>query len=103
MQDAQGTQKKHDDSHCKARQFVIGDQVMVRNYAGTPRWLPGQVTSILGPVSYQVSLTDGRSWRRHQDQLLKATQTFDTRSEIDTDFDFCTSDDETSDSTTTTP
>jgi len=76
---------------------------MVRNYAGTPRWLPGQVMSILGPVSYQVSLIDGRSWRRHQDQLLKATYTFDTRSEIDTDFDFCTSGTETSDSTTTTP
>jgi len=41
-------------------------------------------------------------WRRHQDQLLKATYTFDTRSQIDTDFDFCVSD-ETSDSTTTIP
>jgi len=65
VQDAQGTQKKHHDSHCKAMQFAMRNQVMVRNYAGTPRWLPGQVTSILGPVSYQVSLTDGRSWRRH--------------------------------------
>jgi len=76
---------------------------MVCNYAGTPHWLPGQVMSILGPVFYQVSLIDGRSWRRHQDQLLKATHTFDTRSEIDTDFGFYSSDDETSDSPTTTP
>jgi len=63
---------------------------MVCNYAGTPHWLPDQVISILGPVSYQVSLTDGRSQRRHQDQLLKTTHTFDTRSEINTDFNFCT-------------
>jgi len=76
---------------------------MVCNYADTPYWLPGQVTFILDPISYQVSSTDGRSWRRHQYQLLKATNTFDTRSDIDIDFDFCTSDNETSDSTTTTP
>ena len=81
---------------------AIGDQVKVCNYSSIPQWLPAKVTSILGPVSYQVSLNDGRSWRRHQDQLLKTAHTSDTTSELDTDFDFCTSDGR-SDSTTSTP
>ena len=29
------------------------------NYSGNPRWLPGQVTSVLGPVSYQITVDDG--------------------------------------------
>ena len=42
----------------------------MRNYAGSPRWLPGVVKTVLGPVSYQVKLKDGRLWKRHLDQLL---------------------------------
>ena len=64
---------------------------MVHNYAGTPQWLPGQVTAVIGPVSYQVTLADGRLWRRHQDQLTKATHMTDVQvepHEPDIDFDF---------------
>ena len=74
---------------------------MARNYAGTPQWLPGQVTAVTGPVSYQVTLADGRLWRRHQDQLIKATHMTDVQGQPDTDFDFDTSD-TTSDPTTST-
>ena len=101
VQDAQTTQKDHHDLHCKERQFSKGDKVMARNYAGTPQWLPGQVTAVTGPVSYQVTLADGRLWRRHQDQLIKATHMTDVQGQPDTDFDFDTSD-TTSDSTTST-
>ena len=55
----------------------------------------------LGPVSYQVTLTDGRLWRRHQDQLIKATHMTDVQDEPDTDFDFDTTD-TISDSATST-
>ena len=58
------------DAHSKVRQFDQGDHVLVRNYVGTPRWLPGHITLVLGPVSYQVTLDDGRQWRRHQYQQL---------------------------------
>ena len=89
VQDAQSRQKEHHDSHCKYRQFTVGNHVMARNYAGNPQWLPGQVTSVLGPVSYQITLDDGKQWRRHQDQLLKATGITDTKlgSQLDSDFD----------------
>ena len=61
---------------------------MACNYAGTAQWLPGQVTAVTGPVSYQVTLADGRVWRRHQDQLIKTTHMTDTQHEPDNDFDF---------------
>ncbi|KAL5509095.1 hypothetical protein EMCRGX_G004382 [Ephydatia muelleri] len=34
-----------------------------------PKWLPGKVTSIRGPVSVTVELADGRSVRRHYDHI----------------------------------
>ena len=33
---------------------------MVLNFASTGQLLPGQVTEVTGPVSYQVTLADGR-------------------------------------------
>ena len=50
---------------------------MACNYAGIPQWLPGQVTAVTGSVSYQVTLADGRLWRRYQDQLIKTTHMTD--------------------------
>lgn len=57
----------------KARQFAVGDCVLVRNYRGPPRWLPGTVVRQKGPVSYAVKVHTPRGlavWHRHQDQLL---------------------------------
>ncbi|XP_060541499.1 uncharacterized protein LOC117675782 [Pantherophis guttatus] len=53
------------------RVFKEGDQVFARNYGGDPRWLPGQIIQVTGPCSYRVLLVDGRTWRRHVDQLRK--------------------------------
>ena len=50
-------------------------RVLVRNYSGSPNWLPGTVKTVLGPVSYQVEFTDGRLCKRHLDQLLKDNST----------------------------
>ena len=57
----------------------------MRNYAGSPCWLPGVVKTVLGPVSYQVKLKDGRMWKRHLDQLLldQSHQTDDSQVEED--------------------
>ena len=41
---------------------------MVRNYRGSPRWLPGQITVKLGPLSYKAKVR-GQTWKRHLDQL----------------------------------
>ena len=71
VQDAQLTQKQYHDEHTKDCNFLPGQRVLVRNYTGSPCWLPGIIKTVLGPVSYQVELNDGRLWKRHLDQLLK--------------------------------
>ena len=35
----------------------------------SPKWKPGVVEEILGPVTYRIELLDGRTWRRHVDHL----------------------------------
>ena len=53
----------------KPHSFFIGNQVLVLNFGRGPKWLPGKVTSIRGPVSVTVELADGRSVRRHYDHI----------------------------------
>ena len=65
----QERQKKWHDKRAKPRSFFIGDQVLVLNFGRGPKWLPGKVTSIRGPVSVTVELADGRSVRRHYDHI----------------------------------
>ncbi|KAL5499774.1 hypothetical protein EMCRGX_G011234 [Ephydatia muelleri] len=65
----QERQKKWHDKRAKPRFFFIGDQVLVLNFGRGPKWLPGKVTSIRGPVSITVELADGRSVRRHYDHI----------------------------------
>ena len=65
----QERQKKAHDSHASCREFVIGDQVYVKNYGSGNPWLPGKVTNKLGSTMYGVLLNDGRSVRKHADQM----------------------------------
>ena len=65
----QERQKKAHDSHASSREFVIGDQVYVKNYGSGNSWLPGKVTNKLGSTMYGVLLNDGRSVRKHADQM----------------------------------
>lgn len=51
------------------REFELQDTVFIRNYLAGPKWLPGVVTEITGPVSYKVRTIDGRLWKRHVDQI----------------------------------
>ncbi|XP_042150593.1 uncharacterized protein K02A2.6-like [Ixodes scapularis] len=54
------------------RAFTAGDQVYARDYRSGHKWQPGTVAAQTGPVSFQVQVSQGRVWRRHQDQLLRA-------------------------------
>ena len=66
----QSLQKEGHDQHCHTCQLEPGDLVMVRSYlSGHVRWVPGEVTSKFGPVSYQVKLLDGVTKKCHIDQL----------------------------------
>ncbi|XP_040073399.1 uncharacterized protein LOC115330898 [Ixodes scapularis] len=54
------------------RAFTAGDKVYARDYRSGHKWQPGTVAAQTGPVSFQVQVSPGRVWRRHQDQLLRA-------------------------------
>ena len=47
--------------------------MFARNYFGANKWVLGTVTAIRGPLSYEVTLADGRVFRRHIDQLRQRT------------------------------
>ena len=66
---SQSQQKANHDRHSRPRTFYVGDHVYVRNFRGTPLWLPGVVRSWIGPLSVTVELEDGRIWRRHFDHV----------------------------------
>ena len=73
---AQERQKAAHDSHAKPRSFQVGDLVFVKNFSGShpnPLWIPGQVSQVKGPLSYQVELQGGRSTKKHIDHLRKRT------------------------------
>lgn len=55
----------------KARTFCVGDVVYARNYLSGAKWVPGVVTAVTGPLSYRIETEDGRTWRRHVDQLRR--------------------------------
>ena len=63
-------QQKHDhDERAKERDFKPVDPVYVHNFVQGATWLLGVIVQAHGPVSYTVSLEDGRVVRRHVDHL----------------------------------
>lgn len=55
----------------KIRSFMTGDLVYYRNFpSNKPRWLPAVIQTRLAPLSYRLSLPDGRGIRRHIDHLI---------------------------------
>lgn len=59
----------------KTRLFTVGENVYARNYLSGAKWTPGVVTAVTGPLSYRIETEDGRSWRRHVDQLRRRPAT----------------------------
>lgn len=52
------------------RTFNVNDSVFAKNYSQRgPNWIPAIVSKITGPVSYQLTASDGGLIRRHIDQL----------------------------------
>ena len=64
----QAEQKRHHDSHSDQRSYKMGDNVMARNFRGGPKWLPGVVAEVKGPLSYVIQMKNGTMWRRHVNQ-----------------------------------
>ena len=74
---SQQRQQAAHDQHAKDRSFQINDQVFVRSFRGPVQWLPGMVTAINGPLSYEITLSDNRVVRRHVDHVRARTSTTD--------------------------
>ena len=75
----QTLQKKYHDCGTKSRSFQIGDAVLVKNQTSDPKWLPGQIQEVRGPVTYTVLLQDGRVMKRHVDQIRSRTVNIDVQ------------------------
>ena len=65
-------QKLAHDTSAPQRSFDVGDLVFAENFTGTPpKWLPGTVVAVTGPLSYHVDLDSGPTVRRHVDSVRK--------------------------------
>jgi hypothetical protein len=86
--DKQSVQKSSHDRRSRAREFIVGDRVLARNYRPGPDWIPGTIVEVLGPVTYTVETEDGgQRWKRHIDQLkdwLAPTSSDNSRSQPET-------------------
>ena len=71
----QQKQKGDHDNRLKLREFVVGDPVFVKDFPEGKKWITGTVTAVKGPLSYHVTLTDGRVMRRHVDHIRSRTST----------------------------
>ena len=69
----QAAQKCNHDGHTNLRVFQIGDPVFVRNFTNGPTWISGKIKEKRGPLSYTVTLSDGRIVKKHVDQIRSRT------------------------------
>jgi hypothetical protein len=85
VRNAQDRQKRNHDTHCQPQLFALGESVYVKNYSSGPRWLPGKIVGTEGSVLYQIQLSDGRTVRRHADQLRSRVADIESHSPADDD------------------
>ena len=62
-------QQKLNHDHGVVREFRVGDAVNVKHFSTGPKWLPGVVVQVTGPLSYTIRLFDGRVIKRHTDDV----------------------------------
>ncbi len=72
IQDKQSRQQCDHDKYAKARTFVEGERVFVKNHRPSgEKLLSGEIVKSTGPVSFTVRMSDGTTIRSHQDHLRK--------------------------------
>ena len=49
--------------------FKVGDAVFVKNFNGSPKWIPGQVIANRGPLSLVIQQDNGTKVNRHVDHV----------------------------------
>ena len=78
------TQVVQHDQHAKERQFIVGQQVMVRNLRPGDKWVPGVITKQLGPMTFLVETSPGIAWKRHVNHLQDNTADQEQNAEMET-------------------
>ena len=73
VQQSQERQKTNHDQHVQSRTFQVGDEVYVVNHRGSPKWLPGVVVKLLGPLNLIVKVKGGQEARYHSDHVRART------------------------------
>ena len=72
VEERQIRQKEQHDKSSKERKFTVNDEVFVENFTSrSPRWIPGTVVKVNGPLSYEVELENRTRVRRHVDHVRK--------------------------------
>ena len=74
VQQSQERQKTNHDQHVQSRTFQVGDEVYVVNHGGSPKWLPGVVVKLLGPLNLIVKVKGGQEARYHVDHVRARTR-----------------------------
>ena len=69
-QERQRNNCKSSGHHC----YEVGERVYALNHWGTPRWISGIVTSVMGPASLRIKLDIGKEVRYHVDNVKPAFQ-----------------------------
>lgn len=80
-------QKVHHDRHSLARIFTAGEMVYIKDFPSGSSWLPGTILKAQGPLSYHVTLEDGRVVRRHVDHVRIRTTADCQPAPLDDDVD----------------
>lgn len=66
-----------------SRSFNRGERVGVREYLSVEKWQFGQIVQKFGLLHYDVLLDDGRTWRRHVDQIVRIGDQVRSTPEVD--------------------
>ena len=89
VESQQFRQKLGHDNSKPLRSFQTGDLVYVENFTSSPpKWMPGKVVKVTGPLSYQVEVESGAVVRRHVDNVRSRSDTAlpeNQRSQSDTE------------------
>ena len=66
----QARQKLSHNNSKPIHTFTVGEVVFAKNFTGkSPKWLPGSMAEVTGPLSYIIQLQDGTTRRRHVDNI----------------------------------
>ncbi len=88
VQEQQQKQKVYHNKRAREQNFCVGDLVLLLNITYGPKWIPGHIVTLTGPLSYKVILGDGRVVRRHVDQIYTRQKLLVNTSEEGMDWKF---------------